>query len=273
MKILVYILSFTTLLSSHFLLGQGNSKWLMFKSEIVENKKNIFGSLQHYCSFLKIEQDTKLFNLYEYCVIQNKQGKIIYSKFNYKGHYAFTKDSSAINLIPSGVEIFTRIGDKQIKEEKSFSKAFEWNLFLNPYRLTLHMYSRNGSLFEDNSIYLSSIVCQMLDDDHLKKFDARYKKWNHGQFEYPSIDSTLMVDTNKYYLEIPNLNLDEMYQVKLYSYRQQQNDVDILMFDYFLKPDSSITIITEPRSEHTLVHKHYLMLQNEGFVVKLKKEY
>lgn len=259
------------MLSSQFGLGQEDSQWLMFKHDSVISKENVLGSFQGYCSFLRIEQDTNRFTLYEYCMIQNKKGKTIYAKYTYKGYYAFTEDSSAINLKPSRVEIFSRMEDKEIKEEKSFSEHLTWSLFLDPYRLILFD-SEIESLFDTNSFYFSTVVCQILYDDQMKEYASAYEIWDHGQFEYPAIDSTLLIDTNKYYIELPNLELDKFRQVQLYYFEREIEGLEVLMFDYIDQPDSLLTFKSESKSNHALVHKHYLMLQNEGYSVKFKKE-
>lgn len=260
---------FITLKSTHYVRGQEDSKWLMFKQDsFVENP--FFGLNRKYCSFLKIEQDTNRFTLYEYYMFQNKKGKIIYSKFYYNGHYVFTEDSSALDLKPGGVKIVSRSDGQVIKEEKTNSENFLLTLSLSPYRL-IHYNREVESLFNANPFYFSMLVCQMLDNDRFKKFDSAFAKWGHSQFEYPTIDSTLLVDTNKYFLEIPDLSLDEVLQVELYFY-QKKESVEILKLDYTEERDSLITITTKPKSNHVLVHKHYLMLRNNGYAVRFKKE-
>ena len=272
MRNLIYILLFIASQSVHFVCGQEGSKWLMFKHDTIEEKQNFFGfRLQNYCSFLNIQQNTNSFVLHEYLMGQNNNGKTLYGKFVYSGNYAYTKDSAALELTPNKVEILSRMDDQNIKEKKSFSEHFRWQLFLTPHRL-IGFDRKIESLFEANSFYFSSIVSQMPDNEQFKKFDSSYEKWNHGQWEYLSIDSTLLIDTNKYFLEISNLTLDKVRQIELYYYERYKESVEVLMFDYIVQPDSLITITSQPKSNHALVHKHYLILQNEGFEVKFKME-
>lgn len=258
---------FLVIQSNQFVWGQEDSKWLMFKYDTVVDIENIFGTHQEYCSFLKIEQDTNQFTLYEYGMLQNKKEKTVYFKFDYSGYYVFTEDSSIIDLKPIEVKIYSRKEGQEIKEEKSFPKYLRWNLFLNPYRL-IFFNKESESLFDTYSIYLNMVVCQVLDNDQMTKFNSAYERWDHGQFEYPAIDSTIFIDTNKYFLEIPDLKLDEALQIELYYYELEKEGVEFLMFDYIEQSDSLFTLKSESKSNHALVHKHYLMLRNEGYAVR-----
>jgi len=269
---LFYILLFITSQSVHFVYGQEDSKWLMFRYNIVDGKHGLLGSsLLRYCSFVNVQQNTNSFVLHEYLMSQTDNGKSVYSKYVYRGNYAYTKDSTALELMPNGVEIISRVGNQKIKEEKSFSEHFRWKLFLTPYRLIL--FDREvESLFGANSFYFSSLVCQILDSEQFYKFDFAYEKWDHGQWKYPPIDSTLLIDTNMYFLEITNLTLDGVEQVERYFYKSDKEEVEVLLFDYIIQPDSLITITSKPISNHALVHKHSLVLQKEGFEVKFIME-
>jgi len=255
--------------SAHFVWGQEDSKWLVFKHDSVVNTYS--PKLMKSCSFLNIGQDTNQFMLYQYGIIQNIKGKPLYCKFTYSGQYALTEDSAVINLMPSNFESHVRIEDQVRKEEKSLSEDNTMTLFLNPYRLILFGEGAE-SLFTAGSIYINTIVCRILDNDQMNKYNSTYEEWEHGQFEYPPIDSTLMIDSNRYFLEIPELTWDEIGLVERYFYEQKKKGVEFLMFDFDTSSDDLYTFISESSSNHVLIYKHYLLLRNDGYSVSIKIE-
>ena len=219
-KRLIYIVSFVLVSVSNSVWSQKEAQWLMFEHDTMTGSRmGVDIHLQKYCCFLNIESDTNRFALYEYGYILNHKKKKIYFKFEYEGSYFYSRNIAALRLNPNAVEISSRVDGQLIKEEKVPSEHFTWDLYLDPYHLIL-MEREVSSIFSDNSFFFALPVCQALDKKQFIRFNSEFEHWNKGEFKSPEIDTALLADTNKYFIEIPHLNWESVTQIEQHFYSQ-----------------------------------------------------
>lgn len=263
LKRLIYI--FILLHFAHFARSQDDAEWLAFKIDSAQHSEYTNSRVKGYCWFVNIEQDSNQYTLYEYVVVLNLSDQFLYSKTHIKGHYKYTQDSLAIELMPNHVEIFSRLVAKEIKEVKKPPSSYFWTLYLDPYRLITYDKGLN--------VYFNSIVLEAISSKQLKEYDQAYKKWSKGQFEYPKA-SVSYTDTNQYVLEVMTQLEDyDGHREVINYFEKSKKDKENLRIDeehYRTENDhvDVFTVRTQPHSSHFLVYKHYLILREKGFDVR-----
>lgn len=270
-KALRRILAFFFLLMSFSAFGQKEASWQMFGMDSIQSGPNMFGvECQEYSVFMNLESDSSHFTLSEYFVIRNKKGKYVYARSMYRGRFKSEDDSTFLSLEPNEVTFLTRSDGQEIEEVKQVSQYFKWRLFLDPDRLVLFDVSAE-SLFRKNAFHMEMRLLGEIEPQELEEFDASFKKWGYGSFDAPLADSSLSLDSNRYFLEITNLTAEETMKIDSCLYQQYLEGADVLLFEPVHEKVDRLKMVSVESASHELVHKYYLYLKKGGYAVKMKK--